>query len=321
MKPFAYADATTVEEVVSALDPTCRPLAGGTDLLGLMKGGLAAPGRLVNVKALNGLRAVEEREDAWHVGALATLARLAHLEGVAGEELAILRKASLESATPQLRHAATLGGNLLQRPRCWYFRNPAFHCWLKGGERCYAVNGENRYHAIFDGGPCYIVHPSDPAVALTCLGAKVSVVGPSGGRTIPLDEFYHQPRQGGWSESVLERDELIVAVVVPEPPAGARGAYVKVAERAAWDFALVSAAVQLTLKGDVVQEARVALGGVAHKPWRAPEAEEALVGKGFTDEVVEVAAEAAVEDAHPLGENAYKIDLVRGVLREALRRV
>jgi xanthine dehydrogenase YagS FAD-binding subunit len=236
-------------------------------------------------------------------------------------DLACLREALLETASPQLRHMATLGGNLLQRPRCWYFRNALTHCLRKGGQRCYAFRGENKYHAILGGGPCYIVHPSDPALALLALDASVVVVGREGARTIPIAAFYLLPRQDAHREADIAPDEILTEVVVPEPAERARSVYVKVAERQVWDFALVSAAVQLTLDGDRVTSARVALGGVAPAPWRAESAEEALAGAVLTDGTIDRAARAATTGARPLAQNAFKVDLAQGVLRQALQRL
>jgi xanthine dehydrogenase YagS FAD-binding subunit len=322
MKRFTYARASTVEEAVQALDDGCRPLAGGTDLIGLMKRELTEPERLVGLRDIPNLRGIEETEEGWRLGALITLADLAAPEGVeVPQDLGLLSRAAAESATPQLRHAATLGGNLLQRSRCWYFRNPLIHCWLKGGGRCFAAKGQNEHHAILGGGPCYMVHPSDPAVALIALDARVELVGADGTRTVALEDFYRLPRTGGRKKTVVEPDELVTNVLVPRPPAGARSAYVKVAERASWDFALVSAAVQVALENGTVQEARVALGGVAPIPWRARGAEEVLVGRSLTADAVAEAAAAATAEARPLEKNGYKVDLVHGVLREALGRV
>jgi xanthine dehydrogenase YagS FAD-binding subunit len=330
MKPFAHGNATSIEEAVEALSETSLPLAGGTDLLALMKADLAAPERLVNLKTLPGLDAIAVREGGgqtwWHIGALTTLSGLAEAPALAGEPgLQCLVESARESASPQLRHMATLGGNLVQRPRCWYFRNRHIPCWRKGGKRCFAYQGENKYHTILGGGPCYAVHPSDPAVALLALGASVVVVGRAQRRTLPLEDLYVMPRpdrqraDGYHPVTVLVPDELIVEVIVPQPEKGTRSAYVKRTERGAWDFALVSAAVSLTLEGEDVREARVALGGVATVPWRAREAERVLAGQPLSPEVIDRAAEAAVSEAKPLEHNAYKLDLVRGALRQVLR--
>ena len=320
MNRFAYAMAQSVSETVQALDENCRPLAGGTDLLGMMKEGLAAPSRLVNIKGIVGLDQVVIQEDGLRVGALTRLFSLIDaLEGQPGYE--VLRQALLRTATPQIRHMATVGGNLVQRPRCWYFRNKLTHCLRKGGDRCFAYRGENKYHALLGGGPCYIVHPSDMAVALLALDASVIVAGPGGERTVPLSDFYQLPKQDAHHEADLAENELLTHIGVPQPEAGARGTYVKIAERQSWDFALVSVAMQVVLVDGVVRQARVALGGVAPVPWHARQAEAVLVGGPLSEERAAQAAQAAMADARPLAQNAYKIEMIHGAFKEAARRL
>ncbi len=322
MKPFAYGAAHTVAEAVQALSGECWPLAGGTDLVALMKKGLVTPKRLLSIRAIPALGGIEKDEEGWHIGALTTLSDLeGRLEGVPDGELGVLSQAARVSASPQLRHAATIGGNLLQRPRCWYFRNQRTPCWLKGGTRCFAATGKNAYHAILGAGTCHIVHPSDPAVALVALDAVVEAIGPDGRRQIRMAEFFTQPERGARSETVLAADELVTAVNVPAQPQGAQGVYIKVAERAAWDFALVSAAVQIKLSGGAVERARVVLGGVAPMPWRAQEAEGLLIGHSLSEEAIDSAGPAASSGAAPLSRNGYKVRLIEGVVREALRRL
>jgi xanthine dehydrogenase YagS FAD-binding subunit len=324
MERFSYARATTVEEAVEALDEGYRPLAGGTDLVGLMKKGLVAPEGLISLRSIPGLQGMAREEEGWRIGALTTLSTLAELNGP--QELAMLSQAAGGSASPQLRHAATIGGNLLQRPRCWYFRNPLTRCWLKGGDRCFAAAGENGFHAILGGGPCYVVHPSDPAVALLALGAQVEIDGPEGRHHVDMADFYTGLRQGAGAEphaswTALGVDELVRSLFVPRQPGDGWGVYVKVAERAAWDFALVSGAVWVGLEDGLVRDARVVLGGVAPAPWRAMEAEEALLGDRLTPETVREAAAASAAGARPLSENGYKVWLAEGVVREALWRL
>ncbi len=327
MNRFAYARATSIDEAVGVLNGNCRPLAGGTDLIAMMKDGLVAPERLVSIKAIPGLDHIVERVDGWHIGALTTLAALAGDEALIAEPgMSCLVGAAAQSTSPQLRHMATLGGNLMQRPRCWYFRNPKVPCWRKGGDRCYAIRGENQHHTILGRSPCVAVHPSDPAVALLALGASVHVVGPQEYRSVPLTSFYQPPSRdrqladGYHPVSVLAADELISEVVIPKPPEGLRSVYVKKMERGAWDFALVSVALSLTRVSDgTIQKAVVALGGVANVPWRAQVAESMLVGRALSGELIDAAAEATVDGARALEHNGYKIDLVAATVREALR--
>jgi xanthine dehydrogenase YagS FAD-binding subunit len=308
-----------VDEALEVLGADCRPLAGGVDLLDRLKEGLIAPSRLVSLKQVGELAQVRVDEDGLHLGAMISLAALETHPALEGSVWACLRQALGETASPQIRHMATLGGNLLQRPRCWYLRNKLTHCLRKGGPRCFAFRGENQRHAILGGGPCYIVHPSDLAVALLALNASVTLAGPSGTRTVPLEEFYLLPRQDARREAALDDDELLIEVTVPTPAAGARSLYKKVAERGEHDFALASVALQITLTEGVVEQARVALGGVAPVPWRAAEVEAALLGQPLTEAAIQAASLAATAGARPLAQNEYKVELAQGLVREALR--
>jgi xanthine dehydrogenase YagS FAD-binding subunit len=322
MVRFAYGRASTVEDALQAVGEGCHPLAGGTDLVGLMKRRLTKPERLVNLKTVPGLRGIERREGGWQIGALTTLGELEELAARPGEkELTILSEAAAASASPQLRHMATIGGNLLQRPRCWYFRDPLSRCWLKGGDGCLAAGGKNAYHAILGPGRCRMVHASDPAVALLALDARVEVAGREGRQEIDLVDFFAEPRPGARSETVLKVDELVTNIWVPMPPSQAHGAFVKVAERRAWDFALVSAAAQLLLDGERVEQACVVLGGVASRPWRAREVDGRLVGRRLTSGTIRDAASASTAGAKPLADNGYKVRLMESAVRQALRRV
>ncbi len=320
MKPFAYASAQAVEDVLEVLSETCRPLAGGTDLLSLMKSDLAAPERLVNLKTVEGLDGVRRDDDGWHVGATARLSQVAE---VVAEDPALtcLREALVSAASPQLRHMATLAGNLVQEPRCWYYRNPEVPCWRKGGQRCFAVQGDNTFHTILGRSPCNAVHPSDPAVALLALDASIEIVSMGASRQVPLGEFYRLPTRENRNDHILRQDELITEVLISEAAEGARSTYVKIAERSSWDFALVSVAACLTVVDGIVERARIALGGVAPMPWRATEAEQALTGGALSDDVIAAAADAAVTDARPMTHNGYKVDLVKGAVRQALARL
>ncbi len=222
-----------------------------------------------------------------------------------------------DAATPQLRAMATVGGNLLQRTRCWYFRGP-MQCWLKGGEQCFARDGQNKYSVIFDESPCVAVHPSDLAPALIALDATVTLRGSSNTSTIPIADFFAPPSAERRTDHHLEPAELIVEIQVPAQLQGSRGVYLKMMDRQAWAFALVSAAAQMTLKDGIVERVRLALGGVANVPWRMHVAEALLEGHAFTPEAAAEVATQAVADATPLAHNTYKVPLARELARRAL---
>ena len=321
MKSFAHATAASAQDAVELLtrgtgDGT-RIIAGGTDLLPLMKEGIEAPGRLIDLKPARALRYLRfEPDGALHLGALATLADVERSAEIAGR-LPILAQAVRDAATPQLRAIATVAGNLLQRPRCWYFRGD-FPCWLKGGDTCFARDGRNDHHAIFGAGPCVAVHPSDLAPALVALDAAIAVDGPNGARVVAIADFFAPPEEGRRIEHRLAPDEVITAIHVPAQPTGARGAYKKAMDRQAWAFALASAAAQVTVEDGRITRARLVLGGVANVPWRAREAEALLVGQAPATELVAQAAERALADAQPLAYNAYKVRLAREVARRTL---
>jgi xanthine dehydrogenase YagS FAD-binding subunit len=334
MKPFDHVAAITPAQALALLaeagtapggayaDAPARVIAGGTDLLPLMKERLAVPARLIDLKPARALRYVRAAEDGGlRIGALATLADLER-DAIVAARYPILRLAVRDAATPQLRNAATVGGNLLQRTRCWYFRGE-LPCWLNGGTECFARDGRNDHHAILgtSAGPCIAVHPSDLAPALVALDAEVAIDGARGARTIPVAELLQAPTETARIEHRLAPDELILEVRIPVLPAGAHGTYLKVVDRAAWAFALASAAAQLVLRDGRVEWARLVLGGVAPAPWRTPEAEALLVGQALTPELAAQAAERAVAGAVPLAHNGYKIPLARELARRALLEV
>jgi xanthine dehydrogenase YagS FAD-binding subunit len=321
VRPFEYASPRSVSEALALLGQdgeAVRPLAGGTDLLTLMKADVAAPRRLVDVKRLADLddRIVAE-PDGLTIGALATLAQI-ETDPLVGAGFPALAEAVGVAATPQLRHMATIGGNLLQRPRCWYYRNPHVRCWLKGGDDCPAKAGENQLHALFGSGPCYAVHPSDPATVLVALDASVRLRGPAGERTLSLADFFALPTDGRRTEHALQADELILTVTIPQPPDGGRSAYLKAMDRKVRAFALVGVAAALVLDGRRIGAARLVLGGVAPIPWRATGAEQLLVGAEIDEDLFARAAEAALADAEPLARNRYKVPLAQALIRRAL---
>jgi xanthine dehydrogenase YagS FAD-binding subunit len=322
MRPFDYVRPTTLDETIELLtesaDGVTQPLAGGTDLLTLMKADIAAPARLADVKQLDGLSdQIRETADGVTLGALTTLADM-ETSALLQERYPLLSESAAVAATPQLRNMATLGGNLLQRPRCWYFRDALFHCWLKGGEECFAREGRNQFHALFGDSPCCAVHPSDSASALLAADARVRLRGSAGERTLALADFFAPPTEERRREHVLGDDELLLAVEVDALPAGARSTYLKAMDRKVWAFALVGVAAVVHLANGTIDHVRLVLSGVAPVPWRAHAAEQELLGGPPSAERIERAAEAALAEAKPLQHNGYKIPLARQLLRRSL---
>jgi xanthine dehydrogenase YagS FAD-binding subunit len=219
--------------------------------------------------------------------------------------------------TPQIRNMGTIGGNLCQRPRCWYYRNN-YPCFKHGGDTCFSAAGENDYHAILEGGPSFIVHPSDTAPALVALGATARIVGGSGERTVPFDRFFVTPKQDVRRENVLQPNEVLAEITVPSAPAGSKAIYVKEMVREVWDFALCSVAAMVTVQNGVVQDARIVLGGVAPIPYRALKAEAAIKGKPLDEASCTAAGLAATDGARPLAKNGYKVPLTQAVVKRAL---
>jgi xanthine dehydrogenase YagS FAD-binding subunit len=274
--------------------------------------------KVVAIGDLEELRGISPtRDGGLRIGALTTLAEVA-AHTLVVERYAALAQGAASAASPQLRNQGTLGGNLCQRPRCWYFRGD-FECLRKGGATCHAINGENQYHCILGGDGCYIVHPSDTAPALVALDARVRLASPSGTRLLPLESFFVPPSEDVRRETVLHPGELLTEVLLPPPAADQRSAYRKVRARGAWDFALAGVAVALSGTDDRVEGARVALSGVAPVPWRAVATEEALNGNRLDAETISRAAAASVAGAEPMTRNGYKVELVRGLTEEILR--
>jgi xanthine dehydrogenase YagS FAD-binding subunit len=319
MKPFILLRPATLSEAArEAARPGSEVKAGGVDLLDRMKEGFDSPQRVVSIAHVPGLDQVSAGPPA-KIGSLATLARIASNPDIKRLYPA-LAAAAEGAATPQIRNMATLGGNLCQRPRCWYYRLAEFDCRKKGGLTCYAQDGENRFHAIFDSDLfCCCIHPSATAVALLAYGAKLNTVSPRGRRTIVLDDFFVRPTADARRENVLMPGEIIETVTIPAPPPGARSVYKKLKEKESFDWPLVEACVNLTVSGGTVREARVILGSVAPTPRRATEAEAVLRGAPASPETASKAAAAAVANAKPLAQNAYKVRLARVTLERALR--
>lgn len=318
MKPFAYVNATNEREAAGALTTTrgrVMPIAGGMDLLALMKDYIAQPDQLVNVKTLDATIAPAVG-GGLKIGAAVRLADLAEHAQVAADYPA-LSQAAAHVGTPQIRNSGTVGGNLAQRPRCWYFRNEEFHCLKKGGDRCFAVDGENQYHAIFGEGPCHIVHPSSLAVPLVAYGARFRVVSASGERQIEAGDFFVMPAVDLFSENVLAPNELIADVTLPSAR-GMRSATYEVRFKQSHDWPLAMATAVLEMAGGTVKSARIVMGAVAPVPWRARAAEAALAGKPVNEETAAAAGAAAVKDAQPMTENAYKVQIARTAVKRAI---
>jgi xanthine dehydrogenase YagS FAD-binding subunit len=315
---FDYVRAKSTNDATRRLAETgARLYAGGTDLLGCLHDGVLDARTVVSLSGLDELRGIRSTPDGGlEIGAMTTVAQVAGDSRIR-ERWPGLARAASDVASPQLRNQGTLGGNLCQRPRCWYFRGQ-FHCAKKGGDFCYALDGENRYHAILGGGPCFIVHPSDTAPMLVALEAVVRIVGPRGDRLVRLEEFFVLPETTLERENVLAAGEIVTAILLPAPPAGLFTSYRKVRERGSWDFALASVALALRLAEGRVAEARVVFGGVAPVPWRSKETEAAITGRRIDAAVAAAAAKAAVADAVPLAQNGYKVPLLQGAIEESL---
>ena len=290
--------------------------AGGIDLLDQLKEHLLEPSRVVDLRSVSGLDEIVALPDGGlRIGAAVTLAKVA-AHGTIRRTHAALAEACGSAASPQIRNVATIGGNVLQRPRCWYYRLESTKCLKKGGDVCFAIAGENRYHVIFGGGPAYAPHPSSAAVALVAYRAAFLVEGPKGTRAVPAEEFFVLPERDPTRENVLRPDEILLAIELP--PTAAKSAYAEIRERAGFDWPLVSAAVALSVEGGVVADARVVLGQIATIPWRSTAAEKALVGKPVGESLAEAAGRAAVLGAEPLSDNGYKVELTAALVRRVV---
>lgn len=320
MNRFDYVRPTTVDEAVRAIasGANARFIAGGTNLVDLMKYNVERPERLIDITRLP-LDQIGERDGGLSLGALVTNSTVAYDARVKAR-YPLLSSAILAGASGQLRNAATTGGNLLQRTRCYYFYDDATPCNKREpGSGCAAIGGVNRIHAILGASPsCIATHPSDMCVALAALEASVRVAGPGGERTIPFAEFHRLPGDAPERDTTLKPDEIVLSVDLPEAEFGSHYTYLKLRDRLSYAFALVSVAAVMTLDGDTIQSARFALGGVAHKPWRDSQAEAFLVGKPATHETFAAAANIVVAEARPQSENAFKIELARRAIARGL---
>ena len=320
MQAFSYVSPTKKEDVPALLGKSwgeVEILAGGTDLLSLMKDDITTPKKLVNIKQVAGIHAISNEKDAMVIGALVTLDQLSKAADVK-QRFPVLAMAAGEAASPQIRNLATVGGNLCQRPRCWYFRTGHGLLAQRDGKSL-VLQGDNRYHAILgNDGPAYFVSPSTVAPVLIAYGAVVRMQGSRGARELPAEKFFVIPQEEGEREHNLRPDEFVTSVWLPKAAAEVRAGHYEVRQKEAFDWPYATAAVALTMNGSTVQKARVVMGHVAPVPWLSLEAEQALTGKAITQATADAAAQAAVSNAKSLGHNAEKIHLARVAVKRAI---
>jgi len=318
MIDFKYTQPNTLKSAVKALSKSSVPSSGGTDLLGLLKNDIISPSQVVNLKNIKGLDKIEKVDNGIKIGALTHLTEIVDNELI-NKNFTVLAQAAGRVGSPQLRNMGTIGGNLTQRPRCWYFGGD-FHCLKKGGDMCYAEIGQNKYHAIIDGGPCHIVHPSDTAVALLALNAVILTYSKSGEKRIPISDFFTLPDKDVTVENVLADDEIITHIEIPLLPNGTSSAYLKFTERGSWDFALVSVAAVINHNNNKINSGRLAFGGVAPIPWNDDELDKKLGGLTLKTDSLMKFSKSVLTNADPLEYNEYKIQLARGLTVEVLSK-
>jgi xanthine dehydrogenase YagS FAD-binding subunit len=312
LKSFDYLVAEQFDAAVAEYAGGKTALkAGGIDLLDLMKEGIESPSTVVSIDGLKDLHYIREEKDGVHIGCLTTLADIGRND-LLKTKYAVLHHAAAEAATPQIRERATVGGNLCQRPRCWYFRNKEFNCLKKGGDTCFAVEGENRYHSIFGGGPSYIVHPSNVAPALVALDGMIVVRSTDGkSQQVKAADFFVLPEKSVKSENILKPGEIISELILPKAPA--QSATIELREKQSFDWPVAMACVARLGGGW-----RVCLGAVAPIPWLSKPAMEVLGNKDITPQIAAAAGEASVKNAEPMTENEYKVQLTKVATRRAL---
>ena len=319
---FAYVRPQSLEQALSHLsDNGARVHAGGTDLLGCLRDDIFEAAKIVSISGLSELQGIRTAADGGlRIGALTTITEVAEHPQIRARYTALAHGAS-EVASPQLRNQGTIGGNLCQKPRCWYYRG-AFNCLRKGGPTCYAAEGENQFHCIFGSDDiCYIVHPSDTAPALTALNAAIHIVGPQGRRVLPAESFHLGPSEDVTRETVLEHGEMVAEIRLPPPAAGLQSSYRKVRARRSWDFALAGMALAVWFEDKRIVDARVVLSGAAPVPWRSRAVEKVIRGQKLDAAVISAAAKAVTADAQPLQKNMYKIPLFSGVIEDELTKL
>ncbi len=309
MNQFVFADCTTEHGALSQLENGAVVKAGGVDLLDLMKNGVLTPPKLVNIRNISGMRGIHESSQGLTIGALTTLTEISE-HPLVRSQYTILSDTCGHAATPHIRNMATIGGNLLQQNRCWYFRSEDFQCLKKGKDTCFAFDGLNQYHAIFDNRTCPSVAPSSAAVALLGLNASVELTSAKQGkRVVAIKDFYVQPDVNPMTRTVIAPDELLTAVIVPKPAPGTRSAYQKYGEKQSFDWAIADAGVVLEMDGNICRRAAIVMGAASPVVRRSPKAEAVLTGKPITEQIARAAGKAAMEGAQPLSMNGYKVQL------------
>ncbi len=325
MKSFELYEPKTVEEAVGTLAKfgnKARPLAGGSDLVsGVMKDwiqgeGMPLPDALVDLETIPGLRGIKVDEQGATIGAMTTLSEIIESPELTAR-FPLLTQSAHSVASQLIRNFATLGGNINQRPRCWFFRGKDFDCYKKGGDFCFSVSGDNRYHAIIGGELCYIVHPSDTATALLALNAQAKVAGADGERMVAFDDYFVGPRESILSENVLKPEEIMTEVFIPTPAAGTKQVWEKLKDRQVYDFAIVSVAAAFTVQNDIWQDGRVVLGGVSPVPYRATGIENQLRDKDIRTAIRQAAATIRTV-SRPMSMNAYKVDVAQNMVERSI---
>jgi xanthine dehydrogenase YagS FAD-binding subunit len=325
MKSFELYEPTSVQQAVGMLNQygaTGKALGGGSDLIGgIMKDwvqgkGQPLPVQLVDLTTIPDLKGIKVGSDGAHIGATTTLSEIIENKDLQAQ-FPLLTQPAASVASPLIRNFGTLGGNINQRPRCWFYRGEDFNCYKKGGDFCYSVTGDNRYHAIIGGELCYIVHPSDTSTALLALNAQATIMGPGGTRTVPFDQYFHGPREDVLTENVLKPNEVMTEVFIPTPAAGSKQAWTKLKDRQVYDFAVVSVATVFTMDGGNWKDGRVTLGGVAPVPYRAQVVEDAIKGKDIKATIKQAAAQIRTV-ARPMSLNGYKVDIAQGLVERTV---
>jgi xanthine dehydrogenase YagS FAD-binding subunit len=313
---FSYMKAGSLAEAIKALAVKGTGLhAGGTDLLGCLRDEIIPVDRVVSISGLKELKGISARADGGlKIGALTVLADIAANPSVL-EKYPVLAQAAASVGTPQIREQGTIGGNLCQRPRCWYFRSD-LQCLKKGGSTCYAYNGESQYHAILGAGPCFAVHPSDVAVALVALQAQITISGPAGNKAVKAENFFVGPGKSATKENILTPGEIVTSIQIPPLNGKVKCSYRKVRTRGSWDFAQASVAAVFIFENDAVKAARIVLGGVAPIPWKVDE--KLIIGKKLDAAMAKAISEAAASGASPLKDNGYKVEMVKGAVEETV---